>query len=542
MASRHFLYLTNTRLVSLETSRAQIVARREFAVSGAGIAEFERYVGHMEPAPVHIFTDLAEEDIRLDSVPHVGRRDRDAILARKLAQIFRNTPYRYAEVQGREADGRRDDRVMYTAITNPEVLRPWLEVLERLRLPLAGIHSTAVFSRVLLEELDLAFPHALLVTLSPGGFMRQTYFRDREIRFSRLTPIDLGAGQTLGGMIAEETTRTWQYLDSLRHFGGDDRLEVCVLLHPNDRPGVQGALRDFAQIQYRILDIEQVALKLGLKQPPLGSSAEEIFVHLFLIRKAENHFASEEQRRHDTLRRARTAIHRVALASLALGVAWAGWNVSRVLIGGDADQRLTQQLAGLNREYDEITKAMPSFGVGGTTMRDTVRFYDATIRRFPSVNGFALALSHVLGQHPEVRLTQLAWIATDDPKAVPPLKRSSAPANVPVQAIGRDRDNTANAAPVAAAANGPFSSGRYEVALVEGTVHVANNDFRAALDDVQRVAADLSKLDGTTAEVVESPLDTRPTLELHGRHAEKEPASMDARFVLRVVRTRAGTA
>jgi hypothetical protein len=73
-------------------------------------------------------------------------------------------------------------------------------------------------------------------------------------------------------------------------------------------------------------------------------------------------------------------------------------------------------------------------------------------------------------------------------------------------------------------------------------VHVANNDFRAALDDVQRVAADLSKLDGTTAEVVESPLDTRPTLELHGRHAEKEPASMDARFVLRVVRTRAGTA
>jgi hypothetical protein len=46
------------------------------------------------------------------------------VVARKLAQIFRNTPYRYAQLQGREAEGRRDDRVMYTAVTNPEVLRP----------------------------------------------------------------------------------------------------------------------------------------------------------------------------------------------------------------------------------------------------------------------------------------------------------------------------------------------------------------------------------------------------------------------------------
>jgi hypothetical protein len=539
MASRHFLYLTNTRLVSVETARGQVAARREFAVSGAGTAEFERYMGHMEPAPMHIFTDVAEEDIRLDTIPHVGRRDRDAIVARKLAQIFRNTPYRYAQVEGREADGRRDDRVMYTAITNPEVLRPWLDVLERLRVPLAGIHSTAVLSGVLLQELDLHFPHALLVTISPGGFMRQTYFREREIRFSRLTPIDLGEGQTLGTMIAEETTRTWQYLDSLRHFGPEDRLEVCVLLHPNDRPGVQGALRDFAQIQYRILDIEQVAAKLGLRQPPLGSSAEEIFVHLYLIRRAPNHFASEEQRRHDTLRRARGAINAGAAVALALGLVWAGWNAARVMMGGEADQRLAQTLAGLNREYDEITRSMPSFGVGGATMRDTVRFYDSAIRRFPSVGAFAVALSQVIGRHPEVRLTQFAWIASDDPKATPVLKPMPAPGNLPVQAVGTLAGNPATPA---GAPNTAFSTGRYEVALVEGTVRVANNDFRAALDDVQRLAADLGRLDNTTAEVVESPLDTRPGLELHGRHADQDPASMETHFVVRVVRSRAGTA
>src|SRR3954470_2445439 len=134
---KHFLYLTDTRLVSLFTKRGRIVARREFAVGGAGAAEFERYLVQMEDAPIHLILDVAEEDFRLDTVPHVGAGDREAVLNRKLAQIYRNTPYRHALIQGREDEGRKDDRVMYTAITNPELLRPWLEIVERLKLPLA---------------------------------------------------------------------------------------------------------------------------------------------------------------------------------------------------------------------------------------------------------------------------------------------------------------------------------------------------------------------------------------------------------------------
>jgi hypothetical protein len=137
--ANHFLYLTNSRLVSMVTQGKRIVARREFAVSGAGAAEFERYLAGMAEIPAHLFTDLTEEDFRLDTVPHVSARDREAIVGRKLAQIFRSTPYRHAVMQGREAEGRRDDRVIYTAITNAEVLRPWVEAIERHKVPLGGI-------------------------------------------------------------------------------------------------------------------------------------------------------------------------------------------------------------------------------------------------------------------------------------------------------------------------------------------------------------------------------------------------------------------
>ena len=48
---RHFLYLTNSRLVSMVTQGKRIAARREFAVSGAGAGEFERYLGGMVDVP-----------------------------------------------------------------------------------------------------------------------------------------------------------------------------------------------------------------------------------------------------------------------------------------------------------------------------------------------------------------------------------------------------------------------------------------------------------------------------------------------------------
>ncbi len=536
---RHFLYLTNTRLVSLTASGSRLVARREFAVSGEGAEDFERHLRTLKGAPTHLITDLAEEDFRVDTIPHVGARDRDALLGRKLAQVFRNSPFRHAIVQGRETEGRRDDRVLYTAITNGEVLRPWLEAIERLRVPLAGIHSAAILSLSLLSELNLLFPHALLVTFSPGDAVRQTYFRGKEVRFSRLTPIDLVEGQSLGALLAEETTRTWQYLDSLRNFAHDDRLEVCLLVHPKDRGSIEPQLRDFAQIQYRLLDIEQVAAKLGLKPPPLGSTAEEVLVHLFLRRAVDNHYASAELRADASRRSARIALNAASLAILGAGVLWGGFTLARALQGDKEDQRLAAQMLALNREYDELARTLPSQGVGGAAMRDSVAFFNASVRTHPSPVDFLVPVSRVLEAHPRIRLLQVAWQTAQDPKATPQLPAT----------ILKDPP-AVKAAPLRAQAAAPANPGDggdgalgapFQVALLEGAVQFTGNDFRGALEELERFAASLRGVPGYRAEVVESPLDTGPSGSVTGKHGEGEAASVEARFTLRITRSREGT-
>jgi hypothetical protein len=489
-------------------------------------------------APVHILTDLAEEDFRLDTIPHVGSGDRDAIFARRLAQIYRSSSFRYARLQGREPDGRRDDRVLYSAITNPDVLRPWLDAIERLSIPLAGIHSSAIFSGAALEELDLAFENTLLVTLTPGQALRQTYFRGREFRFSRLTPIDLEEGQSMGAMIAEETTRTWQYLDSLRNFVAEDRLEVCLLLHPRDRAAIEPLLRGFDQIQYRVLETDQVAAKLGLQPAPLDSTAEEILVHLFLLSPGQNHYALPELRRHATLRNARFALNGAAALVLLAGLGWGGYNLWRVIQGNTVDDRVGAELLAHNREYDEITRGLPSLGVGGSAMRDAVMFYNASIKSFPALKDFVGPLSTVLQGHPQVRLSQLGWYATDDPKASPNLVIAQPRNQPPVRAIGKSTEPAAGT-PLDEGPNPPFTTGRYEVAMLEGTVLADANDFRGAVERVEGLANEISKLKGYKAQVLESPLDLRPALALQGRlGGEREPGTMELRFLLRIVRER----
>jgi hypothetical protein len=536
----HCLYLTNSVLVSLIARGSTFSARREFPVTDAGLAEFEAHLATVANLPTRLFTDLAEEDFRPDTIPHVGRGDREAILARKLGQLYRNAPYRHAIVQGRETEGRRDDRVVYVALTSAEVLKPWLEVIERLEVPLEGMYSSALLGARLLEALEVRHPHTLLVYLSPGESLRQTYFRGHELRLTRLTHVDLQHGQSLGALLAEETTRTWQYLDNLRSFGPDDRLEVVILAHPRDHAVIRPALLGFQQLAYHLVDTDQVSAKLGLKPPARGPGAEEVLVHLFERKPVDNHFATQEMRRFATLRAARNGIVAGAAGVLAIGIVGGAVTFASIMHTSDVDQHTEREIVELNRQYEQVRRSMPTFDVAGAAMRDAVGFYTGYLQGYPTVAQFVVPLSAALEAHPSVRLNQIAWQASDDAKAMPAITPQPARVPPPAKAFARGAD-AAVRTPGSEDPVQPFAGGRYEIALVEALVTSPVHDFRGAIAEVERLAEDIGRLKGYRADVVESPLDLRSTLQLQGRNGEREPANMDARFVLRIVRTREAT-
>ena len=111
--AKHFLYLTNDKLVALVWKSGAIVERDVFGSTELGLPAFREYIARHRTVSTYVVTDLIEEDFRLDTVPHLRGNDQDAVLGRKLSQLYRASPFRHGIIQGRETEGRRDDKVLY---------------------------------------------------------------------------------------------------------------------------------------------------------------------------------------------------------------------------------------------------------------------------------------------------------------------------------------------------------------------------------------------------------------------------------------------
>ena len=545
--AKHFLYLTNDKMIALIWHRGAIVERDVFNATEADSAEFAAYLARHREIPTYVVTDLIEEDFRIDTVPHLRGGDQEAILGRKLAQLYRASTFRHAVVQEREAEGRRDDRVLYHAITNPDLVKPWLAALERSEVPLEGVYSSAVLSARLPKELNVFFAHTLLVTIVPDFGLRQTYFQNKHIKFSRLTPILYDEGQSVGTLIAAETSRTWQYLDSLRFFAGGDTLEVCILIHARDREMVADAIRTFPLLKYRFLDIEEVAAKIKLKPAPTSSHAEEVLVHLFAQGGIENHFAEKEQKRYARYRRAKIGLYGLTAGMLAIGAAGAAFNLYQTATMSSVIDQRSQIVRSIQSEYQVISNAMAGQTSASDTVRDASMFFRAQIRpQSPAPGSFLKDLALVWSEFPDMRLLQVVWAPNQDAAFMPQYEPLAAASTQSIKSEVRRAPGApppaanAGAATLAFDADPPLPGSKFEVLIVDAAVTRFRGDYRAAIADIERMAERLNKAPNMKAEIVNLPIDVKPSAILRANAPATAEAS-EVRFTLKLTRSREAT-
>ncbi len=539
--AKHFLYLTNERLNCFRWQRGRVISSESFVAQDTAPREFERYIFKYRHESVYLVLDLTEEDFRQETIPHLSGSDQQAVLNRKLSQVYRNSTLRHAIVQGRESEGRRDDRVLYHGITNPDLLKPWLTVLERLGIPIQGIYSSPILSGELLRKLDVFFPHTLLVTMVSGDGLRQTYFQNKQIKFSRLTLLDHSEEKGRGRQIAEETSRTWQYLDSLRFFSGSETLEVCVLVHPDTQSEVAEAIRDYPLLQHRLLNITEVARALGMKEPPASAYADELLVHLFAGSRLENHFALPAQTRVARLSKVGGLIH-IGSAAIATGCAIVAGTmlVDTQRVGVENDRRSDQTLR-LARQHKAIIDQMQIAQVTSETSKDTAAFNAAYLQPVPAPADLLVAVSSVLDRFPNVKLGQLAWQVSAEEKTQVVLPPAGAAARLDIIS---EPGTTAALAPqvavapsTAAPANAVSLPGSiYQILILDASVFQFKGEYRKLLEDLNELVTALGQLPGCSASLIKSPLDTSTNANIRGVLGATPQAPSEAQFSVRVVR------
>ena len=136
---------------------------RTFRNDEQGRQIFDQFLAGIQNVPVHVMADVVEEDYRFELLPHARGRDRTELIDRRLRQLYRNTPYCAAVLQGRDSGKRRDDQYLFIALINPELIDNWITQIRSHELPVAGVHLLPVIAEPLSQKIAPATPNLLLL-------------------------------------------------------------------------------------------------------------------------------------------------------------------------------------------------------------------------------------------------------------------------------------------------------------------------------------------------------------------------------------------
>ena len=533
MATRRVFVVSSAGMAAYHRHGPKLLGPFRFGADEGGHAEFARYLERFPADVTHVVADVVEEEFREETIPHVTAWERRALLRTRAARAFPGARHRHAARLGREPDGgepggRREDRVLLSAITRPETLAPWLAPMAERGVPLAGIHSPAMLTAAMLKAVGALGEHVLVVSLQSGGGLRQTCFRRGKLRFSRLAALPRPATGGHESRILAEIERTRRYLESLRPRASVGRLDVHVLSHgeplealrralahgdggsdgdgEDDGSGVgrygaeaggggggdEGLRRALARgtgggdgdgadatPRCEVVDLAAVARRLGLRRWEGEATADRLFVHLLASRAVRNHYAAPEQTRRHTVLRLGLAL-KATSAAIAAGACLFGGAIALEGVAASGHARALALHAVLyERRYHAAQATLPPAPAAPADLERVVLAVNALRRRRADPVDLLARLSDTLTDFPRVRIEALSWRASDDPEA-------------PVDTQGRERTETHPAG------GSPRRDPRllFQAARFSARIEPFDGDYRGAIDAVRRLADTLAARPG----------------------------------------------
>ncbi|MDD5299123.1 MAG: hypothetical protein PHD65_01360 [Gallionella sp.] len=408
MSRRLLLFLSASRLHAQLMAGGKIAAQQEFDSSPEGRESFAAFLQPVK-CPAYLLADLIEEDFRPETIPHLRGRSRNALLQRKFDQYYRGTPFHQATLLQRQKTGRRDDEMLLSALTNPALIAPWLDILHMQEIPLAGIYSVAQVSAPLVK--NHASDHLLLVSWEKSAGLRQSYFIERRLQISRLTPVH--AVSSFQDAVAKELGRTCQYLKSLSLLPEGQNLDVCVLGHSDDLAGLQEKLPPAADMRYEFAELDKVAAQLKIGCRFADSDASQIFLHELAAKPPKTHYAHATHTRHFALWQLRHALGWVSASALVASLLWGAANVMLNNSNAAATESLRIQAQRTLSEAQQIMQGFAGTLPGNHASAADMKVGVSLMRKFdqssPSPQTILQPVSAVLDHFPQIGLDNLGW-------------------------------------------------------------------------------------------------------------------------------------
>ncbi len=517
---RRVFFLGSGKLTVYHWHKGGLSNSYVFDATEEGLFHFSRYLEETPDVPVYLLVDIVEEEFRQENVPHVYLADRRTLIARKKNRLFRDSPYVCALMQGRESEGRRDDKVLFTALMNQEILKPWLELLPQHKIPLAGIYSVPILSETLLKSLPGSSTYTLVVSFQQTSGLRQSFFHNQQLKMSRLATTRRLGEVPDASYILEEVGKIHKYLNSLRLTLPDEALDVYLLSHGRLLSDLRTQCNDSALIRYHLVDVNEVGRRIGMKRMLSSPFCEPLFAHLLLKSPPKHNYATPSQTPIYQLHQIRNGLLVGSLLLILGSALWSGFTLMEGI--GFRQKRIAaeQKADFYEARYQMARERLKDTPVSPAEIKVAVDLVDTIDQYKTSPFEMMKIISNGLTRFPSIQLEKLDWGASTDPNDQIGSTRT------------RGSENRIGAPPTAEATNTSYRF--FQIALVTGYLDPFDGNYREALATISEYAETLRTMDSVyDVSVVTLPLDTSSDARLRGTTgSEAGKANFSVRVVL----------
>lgn len=505
-----------------------------FVANEEGFADFAVFLQQYRDAPIYILADAVEEDYRLERIPHTSGSAKRELIERKLNQFYRNLNYRAAYFVGREHDKRRDDRYLFTALSNADFMQAWVAVIQAAEMPVVGVYLLPMLSQVIVRQHKLMAPNILLCEKLSSG-LRQTYLHNGRLRMSRLVADVPKQDHQLGYFYLVEIEKTRLYLISQRLILRETPLHLVLASADGNTSHISEAISQEQGLTCVDLNLSQFTRSLQLPSNLVQQTPELMHMQLLLSGHDVDSLAPAELTYQHRMHQVKQAILMASVCLALSAIVVAIWLVCAGLMDAEATLQAEKDTFLQEQRYKEVAKDFPDTPVSAmdlqlaTDINQKISAFPATPKRLMQV------LSRALENSPEIQVDRLRWLVATD-------------ANVKDQDqlinLADNKQNTTNAALTLH----PDTTMPNEMAFLTAEIINFNGNYRAALDSVNRFVQAL-KQDQTVAwvTVLQEPVNVSSFANLQGSTADaitgaeraqpREPALFKLQILLKPAST-----
>ena len=318
-------------------------------------------------------------------------------------------------------------------------------------------------------------------------------------------------------MVESEKTRL--YLISKRFITRDTALSMVIPAHYENSEILCRDVELEQGIEATTIDLLRFAQGLKL-EPVLLRENPEL---LLAIGYVPDNLAPDSLSKAHHVQLASRIINASTVVAVVAGVALSGFYLKASFDNTVQAEQAAIATRQQEQLYDDVAKNFPATRIPGNDLKTAVELERAIAANAKTPQRMMQVLSNAIEASPEIEINRLYWVMTNEPNP-------------------KDDDRTGTLV-VNAAENASLAPGfvvdpnfLYEVAFVNGEIRRFNGDYRAALENVNRLAERIQAESGVAQVVVlQGPVNVSSYSNLQGSTTDERTAQQPAAlFKLRV--------